>query len=75
MSSVVLGIDIGTTATKVVAFDPSGRQRAAASIGYPLDEPRPGAAVQDPDVILRAVVDAVRDAAVRRRPALSLIHI
>jgi gluconokinase len=67
VSSVVLGIDIGTTATKVVAFDPSGRRRAAATIGYPLDGPRPGEAVQDPDAILRAVVDAVRDAAGRAR--------
>ena len=67
MSSVLLGIDIGTTATKVVAFDPSGHQHAAASIAYPLDEPRPGEAVQDPDVILRAVLAAVRDAAGRAR--------
>ena len=69
MSSVVLGIDIGTTATKVVAFDASGHQHAAASIAYPLDVPRPGEAVQDPDVILRAVLDAVRETAGRARAA------
>ena len=69
MPSVVLGIDIGTTATKVVAFDASGHEHAAASIAYPLDEPHPGAAEQGPDVILRAVLDAVGTAAARARAA------
>jgi gluconokinase len=69
LPSIVLGIDIGTTATKVVGFDPSGRQHAAASIGYPLEEPKPGEAVQDPDVIVRAVLGAVREAAARARAA------
>jgi gluconokinase len=69
LSSVVLGIDIGTTATKVVACDASGDQHAAASVAYPLEEPRPGEAVQDPDVILRAVMDGVREAAGAARAA------
>jgi gluconokinase len=63
LSSVVLGIDIGTTATKVVAFDAEGTVHATASAAYPLEEPRPGEAVQDPDAILRAVVEGVREAA------------
>ncbi|HVN13155.1 MAG TPA: FGGY family carbohydrate kinase, partial [Kineosporiaceae bacterium] len=57
---VVLGVDIGTTATKVIAYDASGRIHAQASKGYPLLQPEPGAAVQDPDTVRAAVDDAVR---------------
>src|SRR4051794_31264818 len=60
---VVLGVDIGTTATKVVAFDADGREHASASAGYPLDQPHPGYAVQDPEAIRGAVVAAVAEAA------------
>src|SRR3954470_621468 len=59
---VVLGVDIGTTATKVVAFDAEGREHASAAAGYPLDEPHPGEAVQDPEAIRRAVASAVAEA-------------
>nr|WP_297424618.1 gluconokinase [uncultured Actinotalea sp.] len=57
---VVVGVDLGTTSTKAVAFE-DGRVVAAASHGYPLDEPAPGHAVQDPELILAAVRAAVRD--------------
>ena len=33
---VVLGVDIGTTATKVIAYDVTGAARASASTDYPL---------------------------------------
>jgi gluconokinase len=59
--SVVLGVDIGTTSTKAVAFptDPGDGvdARASASVGYPLLNPRPDRAEQDPQT--------VRDAAIR----------
>ena len=58
---VVLGVDIGTTSTKVVAFDPTGHVVATAGQGYPLDEPSPGYAVQAPEAILDAVRDSIRD--------------
>src|SRR3954452_2809432 len=45
---VVVGVDIGTTATKVIAYDASSATRASASTDYPLRQPEPGAAVQDP---------------------------
>jgi gluconokinase len=60
-TSLVLGVDVGTTSTKVVAFDPAGTEVASAGHGYPLDEPHPGYAVQDPDAILAAVRESVRD--------------
>ncbi|WP_320064977.1 gluconokinase [Micromonospora sp. RTGN7] len=57
---VVIGVDIGTTSTKSVAFDSEGRQLASHSVGYPLDEPHPGYAEQDPLLIFDAVVETLR---------------
>ncbi|WP_245588572.1 FGGY family carbohydrate kinase, partial [Deinococcus pimensis] len=56
MVPVVLGVDLGTTAAKVVAFDDAGREVARASHGYPLETPEPGAAEQDADLVLRAAL-------------------
>ncbi|WP_262315810.1 gluconokinase [Lacticaseibacillus parakribbianus] len=53
--SVIIGVDIGTTSTKVVAFAPDGTVQAQAGGGYPLERPVPGAAEQDPRLILAAV--------------------
>jgi gluconokinase len=60
---VVIGVDVGTTATKAVAFA-AGSTTAYGSgeAGYALSEPEPGAAVQDPEAVWDAVGDAVRDA-------------
>jgi len=60
-SPVVLGVDVGTTSTKVLALDRRGHEVAAASHGYPLDEPSPGRAEQDPDAIVAAVLAGIRD--------------
>jgi gluconokinase len=59
--SVVIGVDLGTTSTKAVAFDTEGNELAGASHGYPLEEPHPGWAEQDPELILTAALDAIRD--------------
>jgi gluconokinase len=64
---VVLGVDIGTTATKVVAVDASGALQVMARAGYPLEEPRPGEAVQRPEAILAAVTRTVAEAAAASR--------
>jgi gluconokinase len=61
--SIVIGVDLGTTSTKAVGYDTAGRALATAAHGYPLDEPHPGWAEQDPDAILAAVRSAVRDVA------------
>ncbi|SCG79240.1 gluconokinase [Micromonospora humi] len=58
--TVVVGVDIGTTSSKAVAFDTDGRQLASHSIGYPLEEPHPGWAEQDPDLIYQAVLGVIR---------------
>lgn len=49
MSSCVVGIDVGTTATKGVAIDEAGSVLARAEIGYPFSTPRPGWVEQDPE--------------------------
>ncbi|MGO1538680.1 MAG: gluconokinase [Leucobacter sp.] len=60
-ADAVIGVDMGTTATKVVAFTPDGALLASASHGYPLEEPEPGHAVQDPEQIFTAVCRAVTE--------------
>ncbi|SCE78542.1 gluconate kinase, FGGY family [Micromonospora coriariae] len=57
---VVVGVDIGTTSTKTVAYDTGGRQLASQSVGYPLNNPEPGYAEQDPHLILDAVLESIR---------------
>lgn len=64
---VVLGVDVGTTATKVVAVDAEGNVVAGAQGGYPLEEPHAGEAVQDPRAILDAVLDGVAEVVARVR--------
>ena len=38
----LLGLDVGTTGVKAVAFDASGRPLASSYRGYPLSHPQPG---------------------------------
>ncbi|MFG6502684.1 gluconokinase [Microbacterium sp. P05] len=60
-ASLVIGLDLGTTSTKAVAFAVDGTQVATASHGYSLDTPHPGYAVQDPEAILAAALAATAD--------------
>ena len=62
-ADLVLGVDIGTTSTKVVAFDRAGREHGNHSRGYPLDEPLPGHAEQDPQLIHEAVLECLAEVA------------
>lgn len=54
-----LGVDIGTTATKAVAFSPGGRALTCASAHYPMLHPQPGWSIQDPDTILHGVISCI----------------
>lgn len=51
----MIGVDIGTTSTKAVLFEENGTITAQANVGYPLHQPTPSIAEQDPEQILRAV--------------------
>lgn len=61
---MVLGVDIGTTSTKVNAY-PAGTADvvASASAGYPLLTPDPDVAEQDPDAVREAVLRAIGECA------------
>lgn len=64
MTGLLLGIDVGTSATKVVAVDAAGRVVARATEAYDVDYPRPGWAEQDPALWWRAT-QAAAGAALR----------
>ncbi len=56
----IIGIDIGTTSTKVILFDTAGTTIGQCSIGYPLLSSQPDVQEQNPEEIYRAVVQGVR---------------
>ncbi|MFC3750337.1 gluconokinase [Paenibacillus sp. GCM10012306] len=60
-NSYMIGVDIGTTSTKAVLFRENGDIVAQANIGYPLHQPSPSVAEQDPDEILEAVIRTISD--------------
>ncbi len=66
---VVVGIDIGTTSTKAVAFTADGTARASGQAGYPLHEPRPRRAEQDARQVVDAATRAAADAIAAARIA------
>lgn len=57
---VVIGVDMGTTSTKAAAYDVTGKVWAAHEISYPLHEPAPGYAEQDPNQIVAAAIQTIR---------------
>jgi xylulokinase len=56
----LLGIDVGTTACKVVAFDLDGHPLASAAQEYPLHTPAPGHFELDANIVWEAVRATVR---------------
>jgi xylulokinase len=59
---VLLGIDIGTSACKVAAFNAAtGLVLATSTQGYPVYHPQPGFVEQDPNEWWQAVCTGVRD--------------
>jgi len=75
-AEVVIGLDVGTTAVKAVAFGVGAPWRAVAEREYPLLRPAPGRLVQDPATIAAAVdaalAECARAAAGARIAAVSL---
>ncbi|MCA9242105.1 MAG: xylulokinase, partial [Planctomycetales bacterium] len=47
--SILLGVDIGTSGTKTIAIDATGRLLAQASATYPCHHPKPLWSEQDPE--------------------------
>ncbi len=58
--SYYLGIDVGTSGTKTLLIDASGKVVAESDAGYPMAQPRPGWTEQDPEDWWMATVKTVR---------------
>jgi gluconokinase len=61
MRDLILSVDIGTSATKAVLFDDEANQLAVVRKPYRILLPRKGWAEQEPEVVSRAVMEAIRD--------------
>ncbi len=72
MSSYFIGVDIGTTSTKAVAFSVEGSTIAHHSIGYSIQHAHPDWSEQDPDEIVRAVIEAIQTVQISSQPYGSL---
>lgn len=68
-AEVVIGLDVGTTATKAVAFGLGSGWRQTVVREYPLLQPAPGWQVQDPDTLVAAVMGALAEVVARSRGA------
>jgi gluconokinase len=59
--SYIIGIDIGTTNTKAVAYTDGGEVLGSAGASYPVFSDPEGRHELDPELLLEAVMDALRD--------------
>jgi len=59
MEKIAIGVDIGTTQTKAVAFSKDGTVQASSYIRYPLIQETEGMAEQDVEQIFQAVVTCI----------------
>lgn len=57
----LLGLDVGTTGCKAIAFDIDGRILAQASYEYSIETPQPGWAEQDCENVWRLSIQALGD--------------
>ena len=75
-SRVVVGLDVGTTGVKAVAFDVGGSRRLVVERKCALDEPAPGWVTQDPGSVIAAAGSALAECVAalgaRRVAAISL---
>ncbi len=58
---LLLGVDLGTSAVKVLACTPGGRIVTESSSFYPLETPRPGWVEQDADAVYAATLKTVHE--------------
>ncbi len=68
-----LGIDIGTTSVKSIAFSKEGKSLYESSISYPIHHPFPDWSEQDPEEIVRALVKTVENILQELHPRLPVL--
>ncbi len=56
----LLGMDIGTSSTRAIIIDESGKLLASATSDYPLITPKPGWAEQNPEDWWKASIEVIR---------------
>ena len=56
-----IGIDIGTSGVRAVAYRPDGQSVSAATLEYPLNSPQAGWAEQDPETIVAGALNVLRE--------------
>ncbi len=61
-STLLLGIDVGSTLVKAVVFDRTGVTRGSAVRGVPVERPHPGWVERDATAVWRAVGATIRQA-------------
>ena len=61
MAELLLGIDVGTSSTKVVLLAPDGSVRGEAEASHPISQPHPGWSEQQPDDWWDSTCRAIRD--------------
>lgn len=61
MNKRYIGIDIGTTATKAVCFDKTGKVWSQVTETYLMQHPKPNWSVQNPNEILKAVLKCIQE--------------
>ncbi len=61
VSDFILSVDIGTSATKAILFDPDLDQVAMVRKPYPIHAPHRGWSEQEPEVIFEAVLGALQE--------------
>lgn len=69
------GIDVGTSGCKVVIFNAKGEILAQAYREYPFLVPQPGWLEIDPELIWRAVVEALKEAVASLREPLEAVGV
>ena len=63
IKQAVIGIDIGTTSTKAVAFDAEAKPVFHYAVEYPIINTKPNFAEQDPELVFDAVLSCLRTVA------------
>ncbi|MBC5772555.1 gluconokinase [Pontibacter sp. KCTC 32443] len=56
----IIGVDIGTTSTKAVAFGVDGKLLFQYAVEYPIYSSQPGYAEQDPEQVFKAVLQTLQ---------------
>lgn len=63
MTDYIIGADIGTSSSKATAFSLEGKVLAQHQFTYPTQHPKPSYSEQNPDEVLQAISNAIRNVA------------